>query len=129
VYPTVKTLQTQLRISRETALKVRKVLDGRLDPETFESVSNWVRQCYHKPRTIDLKLKACDEILETFGVESIEDPNAYVDPYHMNFTHDYLNTGDSYAATLIRDNRTGRVFVGSWGDIAERQLDYDHGRA
>lgn len=31
----------------------------------------------------------------------------------------YCNTGDSYAATLCYDHKSGRVFVSSWGDIVE----------
>ncbi len=117
--PSTKTLQTRLNLSRENALKLRKVLDGRLDPETFESVQKWVSQCYHKPRKIELIQQAANEILECHGIEAIR-CSEWVDRYHGDIRYTYCNTGDGYASTLIRDCLKDRWIVGSWADLVER---------
>jgi hypothetical protein len=55
--------------------------------------------------------KACQ--LGTFGVEYINKGSNRRSP-----AIDYLNTGDTYAVTLLYVN--GRFRVGCWGDIVER---------
>jgi hypothetical protein len=57
---------------------------------------------------------ALDATAETFGVE-------YVPAGHNARSpgFEYLNTGDTYAPTIIRLD-TGRYIVSSWGDIVER---------
>lgn len=117
--PSIKTLQTRLSLPRERAIQLRKLLDGRLDPETFESVKKWVGQCYHKPRKSELVMCAANELLETHGVEAIEG-SEYTDSYHGHIRYTYCNTGDAYAATLIRDCVKGRYLVSDWGTLVER---------
>ena len=52
------------------------------------------------------------------GVESI--PSAD-DTYHTFRGIEYLNTGDSYGATLMYDFGKGKWVLSSWGDVVERQ--------
>ena len=117
--PSVKTLETRLNLTHEKALQLRKLLDGRLDPETFKSVVNWVSQCYNRPSRISLIECAANEILETHGVEALFMPGEFRPLYT------YCNTGDSYVSTLIRDHAKGRWLVGSWGDIVENDRRFD----
>jgi hypothetical protein len=116
--PSIKTLATHLRLSHDNATRLRKLLDGRLDPMTFARVEAWVRQCYNRPRQCELIMCAADELLETHGVEVIT--GEYVDNYHGAIRYEYCNAGDTYAATLVRDTRNGRYLVTSVGDLIER---------
>jgi hypothetical protein len=70
-----------------------------------------VRECYHAPSTSDVRLHCLDALLETFGIEAFQTRNGtWVE---------YLNTGDTYAPTIVRMN--GHYRIASWGDIAESQ--------
>ena len=67
-------------------------------------------ECYHPPKTWDLRMTALDAICDgSYGLESFETNKGFCD---------YLNTGDSYSPTLLRFN--GQYRVACWGDIAER---------
>jgi hypothetical protein len=69
-----------------------------------------VAECYHPPKTYDIRMHCLDALAGSYGVESFELKNG---------TYcDYLNTGDTYSPTLVRVN--GFYRVASWGDIAER---------
>jgi methylthioribose-1-phosphate isomerase len=120
--PSIRTIQTRLKLDRPTALKLRKLLDGRLDPMEFESVKQWVAQCFNMPRRTELIECAANELLGTYGVEAIESKE-WVDSYHGNIRYTYCNTGDSYGATLVRDCVKGRWLVTSFGDLAENDPD------
>jgi len=70
-----------------------------------------IRECYNPPTTSDIRLHCLDALLETFGTEAFQTRNGtWVE---------YLNTGDTYAPTIIRIN--GHYRIASWGDIAESQ--------
>ncbi len=61
-------------------------------------------------KTWMMRMAELDRLAETFGVETFAlKGGKFVD---------YLNTGDSYAATICRVG--GHYRVSSWGDLAER---------
>jgi hypothetical protein len=66
-------------------------------------------ECYHRPATSDLRLTVLNDLAGTYGVEAFETDKGWCE---------YLNAGDTYAATLVRFN--GKYRVACWGDIAER---------
>ena len=107
-YPSVKRIAQVCNVDTETAYKVRKVMDGRLSPDTVPATQAWLDQCYNRPRVHELKMHAIDVLLGNYGVE-----------YAAGIKLEYSNTGDSYAGTVLF--RNGRYSVGSWGDIAERE--------
>jgi hypothetical protein len=74
-------------------------------------------ECYNPPVCYDLRLHVLDSIAETYGVEYIASKH---DTFHEARGFDYLNTGDSYTPTIVRDCVTGNYKVSSWGDIVER---------
>ena len=121
--PSAKTIETRLRIPREQALTIRKLLDGRLCPlETSPRTREWVRQCYNVPRTHDLILHAVDCVLETHGVEGFSLPSeGYRCPKRYRGHYSYANAGDTYVNTVIRDHARGRWLVCSWGDLVEKE--------
>jgi len=109
--PSVKTLQP---VFGERSQEARDLLREDRDPEDYESVKKWIKQCHHKPRYTELLMEALNEVAGTGGVESIWLQDAVTWP-----TCDYLNTGDSYAATLIFNRANMTVRVTSVGDLLE----------
>ena len=83
----------------------------RSELETLPAGEARVRECYHAPSTSDLRLHCLNEVLEAFGIEAFQTRNG---PWV-----EYLNTGDTYAPTIVRMN--GHYRIASWGDIAESQ--------
>jgi hypothetical protein len=76
-------------------------------------------ECYHPPACYDLRLHVLDSIASTYGVEYIASPK---DTFTTTLGIDYLNTGDSYALTIVRSADTGNYRVTSWGDLVEKWL-------
>ncbi len=111
--PSVKTLETGLNIDRSTALRARKLMEGHLDPESFDSVDRWVRQCYHRPNQNELIMAALDELLGGFGVECIRED------CDDSPAADYINQGDSYNTTILYCHIRDRFIVACWGDYIE----------
>lgn len=76
--------------------------------------ANEIRRIMGTSRTSDDALQALDKVMGTHGVEfTAQHPHSY--PVGRSFR--YLNTGDTYAATIIRYD--GRWILGSWGDLLE----------
>jgi hypothetical protein len=73
------------------------------------AVAARVAECYHAPRTYDLRLTALNAIDDgLFGVEAVTVGTEYAD---------YLNTGETYAPTVIYWR--GNYRVQSLGDFVE----------
>ncbi len=120
-YPSVKTLLelTHHRSDRETALKVRKLLDGRTDPdpEGWRTVGQ-PGSTYSSQRGTKLgKLVAADKALGNHGVEWLAFECQH-DEYHDPDGFYYSNAGDTYNATLVLYQGTYRVTT--WGDMVEQ---------
>lgn len=110
--PSADSIQQIPRVSRQDALLVRRLLDGRLDPTTLQ-----IPELDHRPigptnasREI---LDAANRILGGYGVDALaldtEDGTEYTE---------YVNMGDTYTPTLcLLPN--GRFVVASWGDVLE----------
>lgn len=116
-YPTAKRIEKTLEWlshvgdAHELAKKVRGLMDGSIDPCTIEATHKWYIDCDGRPTTKDLKLHAINEVLECYGVEYIEEGKLRIS---------YCNTGDSYTSTICYNWNTQRFFIGSWGDLVEK---------
>lgn len=108
--PPVRKLMAALNIPLGTAQSVRAVLKGATDPRNVGATDRWVRQCYHEPSQREQARHAVDALLETHGIEVIEDSEGRVQAF-------YCNAGDAYAATLIFRGR--ECYIGCWGDVVE----------
>lgn len=75
----------------------------------FDSVKQMIRASYHPPKVYSMKMHALDIVGRFHGSESIESTKGEY--------AEYLNTGDTYAPTLIRWR--GRYRVQSLGDFVE----------
>lgn len=71
------------------------------------------RAAFHPHALSTLRLEALNAELNTHGVEFVPAGRGRKSP-----AFSYLNTGDTYATTILRVN--GRYRVGCWGDIVER---------
>lgn len=70
----------------------------------------------------EMRMCALDELCLTFGAEAIE-TSEYIDRFHGNIRCSYLNTGDSYATTILLDHRDNRWLFTGWGDFVESLQD------
>jgi hypothetical protein len=132
--PSSASLQKWLKLSAEQAALIRSIGKAANDSEKLRSIinanvpetENYVRQMHSDPYRsqmwrVTVALHAMNEIAGTHGVEALgpNDGGNYAAPY------EYLNTGDSYAATLIYNRKSDTLSIGSWGDIVEKHPDWE----
>ena len=111
--PSIKTLESAFPGRGAT---MRRLLESAQAVREHSAAQELERKCYHAPGLAYMRLTALDAEAGTFGIECIY--RAGTSPNEPAF--EYLNTGDSYATTLIRWSN-GRYQVASWGDIVERE--------
>lgn len=118
-------IASHLNISKRKAALTLAILRGQLDPlkypAHFQHTQKWVNSCHHHPEPKDVKLSALNELLEMHGVEAIREEGAW-DNYYGDCVAEYLNTGDTYAPTIVFDNRAGKYLLTSYGDFVENQM-------
>ena len=108
--PSVKTLSVVFGDRAKDARLILKMSRAQLSE--LPACVDVLKECYHPPKTCDLRMVALDAICEgSFGVEAFSTRDGWCD---------YLNTGDTYSITLLRFN--GRYRVACWGDIAEKYI-------
>lgn len=90
-YPSVKTLTSLLKLTKEQAKLIRLAMEN------------------------NKGLAEANSHLNGFGIEQIALPEGSIRP---TIIIDYVNMGDTYRTTLMKVN--GRYRVGCWGDIVER---------
>lgn len=100
----------------ESVTQALAILRGELDPLTVPAARQLALACFNPPGRHYLEMTALDSLLGTCGVEHIGEVGMRDGP-----PVEYLNTGDTYAATLVwyRD-RVRPWAIESWGDVAER---------
>lgn len=128
--PSIQRLLAEFpRLSRGEANLIKQLASAVDNPDALSQLvdnylpktARYVRSLYSDPynsrmwrRTV--ALEAMDEIMGTHGVEAlgpnVGGPNP--PPY------EYLNTGDSYAATLVYTRKTDTLSIGDWASIVER---------
>ena len=114
--PSIKSLETAFP-GKGKAL--RRLLESNKAVREHPAAVELARQCYNPPGLAYMRMTALNTEAGTFGVEAVwykgESPNDCTSAPAF----EYLNTGDTYAATIIRWS-DGRYRVASWGDIVER---------
>lgn len=111
----IKELRGAFRdLSAKGAQQVLDLIAGKLDPATFKSVQDWVKGCYNVPDKSEQIMKALDELIGGYGVEGIT-PEGQTYP-----VADYVNTGDTYSATIVRDIENDEYILTTWGDWLEK---------
>lgn len=100
--------------------KLEKLVD-----EHVPGTSKYVRSMHSDPYRmhmwrVTVALHAMNEVMGTYGVEALgPDVHGYNAP-----PYEYLNTGDTYATTLIYRRRDNSLNIGSWGDIVEHHRNW-----
>ena len=105
--PSVKKLAL---VFGDKAKEARKILEmSRSELIELPAGAARVAECYHPPKTYDIRLHCLDALGETYGIEAQENNEGEF--------MDWLNVGDTYAPTIIRWR--GNYLVSSWGDVVE----------
>ena len=133
ISPTQKSLKTTFKLDSKQARLIKdlcasrdvvSILRGLINAKC-PATAEYASQCRHigpydsRMWRTTLVLHAVDHILGTCGVEAL----GYTDNPGYAPDYEYLNAGDTYATTLIYKRETDRLFIGCWGDIAERFSD------
>jgi hypothetical protein len=129
--PAVKTLIETFQLSRADAKLIKKLTQSDNDADALaQLIENhcpathvYATQCHGNPYDshmwrVTMILHAVDRILGTHGIEGLAPEGDRFYPYGPPY--EYCNTGDTYATTLIYKRDTNHLFIGNWGDIAER---------
>src|SRR5689334_18181620 len=110
--PTLEMLIERLTPDPAKAEAIRAVLSQEISPEAASAkCAAWVRSCYNEPSWHEKALEACNEILDTCGVEALNIEGALTywdDGVRMCPPFSYCNTGDPYETTLARDHVAGQ---------------------
>ena len=114
--PSRRALVTAFGADKGNAL--RRLLDGRTDPESIPATAAWIAQCYNRPRVSELIEHACNVVLEGYGTEAIRATGQW-DSYYGDIVAGYVNLGDTYITTLLFDYDRNAAYVCSWGDWVE----------
>lgn len=84
------------------------------DLDSMPAVSELRRQCYNEPSKHHKVMTALDSLFDTCGVEHIGEVHMHDGP-----PIEYLNTGDSYAATVVWYRDLGKFRVQCYADAVE----------
>jgi len=68
---------------------------------------------------VDKKMKEANELFGGYGVEPLQDEDAYVNKYWYNTIALYVNMGDTYDLTILYDTENEIFVVTSMGDFYE----------
>ena len=71
---------------------------------------------YYRGNRVDVAMKIMDKAMETFGVEYVPSNR---DTVTRPAGFEYLNTGDTYGATIIYDRGAQQWLLGTWGGMVE----------
>ena len=117
--PSIKTLESAFPGRGKELRQALKMTRSQLAEHPVGAAR--IAECYHPPKTYDIRLHVLDSIAEACGVEYIAHrDDSFTEVYGL----EYLNTGDPYVSTIIYDHRVSRYRVASWGDIVERHSCY-----
>jgi hypothetical protein len=109
--PSIKSIRRIPGVTPEQAREAKRILQmTRAELECLPAGAARVAECYHPPKTYDLRLECLNAALGMHGVEGFQTSRG-------NWAV-YLNAGDTYALTIVFYRGTYRVAC--WGDIAER---------
>lgn len=98
----------------EKGKKIRDLLMKKTKTRDYTSVQESEKKCFHPMNYKHRLMIALDEILDGYGVEYLGTDN----PHYPRF--EYVSLGDTYEPTIIHNLETGRIFIDSWGNVAER---------
>jgi hypothetical protein len=117
--PPASRLAAELNVSMDTAVQLRALIKGRIDPATFETVRTWIGQCHNEPAHIEKVLCAANELIDGFGIEVIRSSKIW-SHYWCDTRFVYINAGDVYAPTLVFNTVAQTFCISCMADLADR---------
>lgn len=127
--PSIKALRGAFKLDLGQARLIKQIASAADDPKDLEwtinahcpATADYVRSMYSDPYhsriwRVTVALHAINAILGTHGVEGLgpaDESDGYAPPF------EYLNTGDTYATTLIYKRATDNLYLGCWGNVVE----------
>ena len=114
-------IEQAFNVSTDQAMKVKKLISGEIDPLTYDRVKAWFDSCYNKPKPDEMIIDAINVELKGYGIEFITNPFNCVDTIA-----EYVNMGDTYAATILHEIDSDKYLLTTWGDWLE-QWEIDNG--
>ena len=104
--------------AQDESEQISGLVNGTISPSIYESVRKWIGQCFNEPEHSEQIMVAINEIMGGFGVEPIR--GDYVDSFYQDIQAEYINMGDTYDITILRDSQTGDYEITSFGDWVEQ---------
>lgn len=119
---TIDLLMTEWQLTRKQVQTIRRIIyDDEFDLKQFESVRKRHQECFNPPDRIDCQLTAINEIMDAFGVESIQvSESLFQDRYYWNSIAQYVNVGETYQLTVLYNTVDGVFEFNSWGEYYEQ---------
>ena len=117
--PPARRIADAFQVDLSTARLARRIIRGEesiADNPALPETNRWRNSCHNEPRRIELILAALNECLECFGVEAFRSRHGS----QYEAIAEYLNTGDTYSATILFRHDTGTFRITTWGDFYER---------
>jgi hypothetical protein len=103
-----------LSLSMDDAKKLRRAMDT-VGTEQFDRYGLSKRYEHQVDDVLDL----ANKLMGAHGVEGIRG-NYHVDGFYFDIVALYVNTGDTYAGTLLYVTDEDKWVLTSWGDWVER---------
>jgi hypothetical protein len=100
-----------LGIDFKTANTVVGLIDSEVNPDEFESVQKWMRQCYNRPSRTERIMVALNEVLGGLGVETIDERAQPTAQGYYEIIAEYVNMGETYTPTVVHLNVELEGFV------------------
>ena len=86
--------------------------------EDPKSIAQHIRTIIKSKHSVYEKLQRLDDVCKTHGVEAVGDQDPHSNPAYAS-AFEYLNTGDTYTATIIYSRDSGTFRIGCLGDLIE----------
>ena len=114
---TIKNLAKYLDIDYDKAKKIYRLIKGTLSSQNVDELPDeryhW-ENCYGVH--IENIMNAIDCLIESYGVENVEDEDSYFDRFWFNTKAIYCNTGDTYNFTILYSIPKNRFYLTTLGD-------------
>ena len=102
------------------ALKIINDLNADWDSWVATHIPEYPLYIKLNSRRLEAVMYFCDRTLECHGVENIRQENSYISHYWMDTVALYLNTGDTYNATIVADLENTEFLLTTYGDFVEQ---------
>jgi hypothetical protein len=115
------TAATHRVVAEHADLENELVTVLKLDSAAAAEIAQAARSA-HTPEAVDEVLELANRLMDAYGVEALDaepDYGYYFNRYYRGIIALYVNTGDTYIATLLYDTENEIFMVEGWGDFLE----------